>query len=396
MQKKYVSNLDPKSFINSLKGFTQPTFHQASECYVSFSCFNPATGKMKLKKIMLGRIKGKKNQRLYAEKLMNELTQKLIMGWNPWVCAEAPSQYTPWAEALKRYKNYLIKVAGDDGYRDETITSYTSRVRILERWISEKKIQLYYSYQFDENIVEQFLEYVWLDRDNSIRTRNNYLVWLKHFANFLIERHLISVNPTDNIKAIKRRETTKNRDVIPENVLSRIHAYLEEKNKFYLLACSVLHYLFIRPKEMSYIKVGDINIEKSTIVIHGDHAKNHNDAVVTIPDHVLKLMIELEIFKAPGNYYLFSKSFRPGKEYASEKCFRDWWVRHVRQDLKLPSEYKFYSLKDTGITNMLRANADILTVRDQARHSSILITDQYTPKDIKQANPYIIRYQGAL
>ena len=52
---------------------------------------------------------------------------------------------------------------------------------------------------------------------------------------------------------------------------------------------------------------------------------------------------------------------------------------------KASAQYKFYSLKDTGITNMLR-HYDVLSVRDQARHSSILMTDIYTPHDIQEAN----------
>ena len=68
----------------------------------------------------------------------------------------------------------------------------------------------------------------------------------------------------------------------------------------------------------------------------------------------------------------------------------------VRKELGFSDRYKFYSLKDTGITNMLRANTDVLSVRDQARHSSILITDMYTPKDIKQANELLTRYKGVL
>ena len=86
----------------------------------------------------------------------------------------------------------------------------------------------------------------------------------------------------------------------------------------------------------------------------------------------------------------------PGRERKSEKMFRDYWLSRVRKDLNLSSAYKFYSLKDTGITNMLKANLDVLTVRDQARHSSILITDTYTPKDIKEANKVLLNYEGVL
>lgn len=37
---------------------------------------------------------------------------------------------------------------------------------------------------------------------------------------------------------------------------------------------------------------------------------------------------------------------------------------------------------------------DVLSVRDQARHSSILMTDIYTPHDIQEANDLIKNYQG--
>ena len=104
-------------------------------------------------------------------------------------------------------------------------------------------------------------------------------------------------------------------------------------------------------------------------------------------------MIELKIFDNPNNYYLFGDRFRPGVKWRSEKQFRDYWTLYVRKALKFPAKYKFYSLKDTGITEMLRS-ADVLTVRDQARHSSILMTDIYTPHDIKKANKLILSYNG--
>ena len=152
--------------------------------------------------------------------------------------------------------------------------------------------------------------------------------------------------------------------------------------------------MFVRPHEMSLLRLSDFHIEKKTLILHGDQTKNRHDAVLTLPDHIVKLMIELSIFDYPGNYYLFSEHCMPGKEWHDSKQFRDYWNYHVRRNLKLPAEYKFYSLKDTGITNMLRANTDPISVRDQARHSSLLITNTYTPLDIKEANPLILNYKG--
>ena len=396
MPKKNLLSNKQQSAIHEIVGWKLPKLHQASECYVAFSAFDPARGKMCMKKFMLGHIKGKKAQRVYAEALIKRLTEKLLDGWNPWIELTQPLEYTEFDSVCEKYKEYLLKLLKEGSIREDTVASYHSYLKILRLWKEKYKINLFYTYQFNTRVVGQFLDYVFVDRNNTIQTRNNYLAWVKTFSKYLLERGYISTNPTESYSLVQRRGRGKNRDVIPDDVLQRLNAWLKEHNPHYLLACYILHYLFVRPKEMSHLKVGDFSITKKTLHLHGDNTKNHNDAILTLPDHVLKLMIELRIFDSPGNYYLFSNGFAPGAEWKSEKNFRDYWHRQVRKALKLTDRYKFYSLKDTGITNMLRANTDILTVRDQARHSSILITDIYTPKDIKEANQLILNYQGLL
>jgi integrase len=396
MPKKNFSSQNKLTTINKIVGWKTPKFHQASECYVSLSAFDPERGTFHTKKFMLDHIKGKRNQRQYGESLIQRLTEKLMQGWNPWVEMVQPLEYSSFDEVCRKYEDYLLKLLKENNMREESVLSYTSRIRVLKEWKETQKINLFYTYQFDSRLVGQFLDYVFVDRNNTIRTRNNYLAWLKTFCKYLLERGFISSDPTASYSLVQRRGQLKNRDVIPDDVLLDIRDWLMEHNKHYLLACYILHYLFVRPREMSYLKIGDFSVRKKTLILHGTNTKNHNDAVLTLPDHVLKLMIELRVFDSPGNYYLFSDGFAPGVKRKSEKCFRDYWHLHIRKNLKMTDRYKFYSLKDTGITNMLRANTDILSVRDQARHSSILITDIYTPKDIQNANQLLLNYKGVL
>lgn len=295
-----------------------------------------------------------------------------------------------------RYKAYLCKQLNEHNMRAESVTSYMSYQRVLTRWVAEERKNVRYAYQFDKRLVDAFLDYIYLDRDNSIQTRNNYLSWIKSFSSWMLSKSFIEQDPTLGIPRMKIKLKGKNRYVIPDDVLQRIHDYLEKNNRHYLLACYLLHYLFVRPHEIAQLKIEDFSLKNKTLLIHGDVAKNWQDATVTLPTHVIDLMLDLDIFRWPGNYYLFSDDFKPGRELRSEKCFRDYWVRKVRKNLQFSDRYKFYSLKDTGITNMLRANTDVLSVRDQARHSSIMITDMYTPKDIKKANELLTNYKGVL
>lgn len=394
VKKNYALGL-PGDDIHQIIQWKYPVFHQKSECYISFVCFDPSQGKMRAKKIMLDHIKGKRKQRDYAEQLINRIVQKLMNGWNPWIEVSQPLEYTLFDDVLERYKRYLEKLCNDHNLRKESYIDYSSRVRILERWKKEKNIQLTFAYQFDRHIISEFLDYIFLDRNNTITTRNNYLGWLRSFTSYLLERGYISQNPMGGFSRIKNRQK-KGRDVIPDHIMQQIRDYLMLNNKHYLLACEILHYLFVRPRELSFLKIGDFHLKSHTLTLYGDHTKNGNDAVITLPNHVIKLMIDLNVFSYPSQYYLFSDNFCPGETRKSEKSFRDYWGRNLRKALGFSERYKFYSLKDTGITNMLKANADILSVRDQARHSSILITDIYTPKDIKAANEYIMNYKGIL
>ena len=369
------------------------------EVKVSFYAFDPESGMLKRKLVRLNRelkhIKGKRAKREYADGVASRIRDELKAGWNPWMQQSDTVVYVRWDDACDRYKEYLTKQLNEHNMRPDTVVGYLSRHKILREWVARECRNVRYAYQFDKRLVDAFLDYVFLKRDNTIRTRNNYLNWLKSFATWMMQKSFIEDDPTKGIAQMKNRSGKKNRDVIPDGVLKGIHDYLETHNRHYLLACYLLHYLFVRPREIANVKIEDFSLHNKTLLLHGDVAKNWQDAVVTLPKHVIELMLDLDVFQSPGSYYLFSDDFKPGKDFRSEKCFRDYWLK-IRKDLKFSDRYKFYSLKDTGITNMLRANTDVLSVRDQARHSSILITDMYTPKDIKQANELLVRYKGVL
>lgn len=370
------------------------------EVKVSFYAFDPDSGVLKRKLVRLNRemkhIKGKRAQREYAEGVASRIRDELKAGWNPWMQQGDGLVYARWEDACERYKAYLVKQQNEHNMRPESVTSYMSYQRVLMRWVAEERKNVRYAYQFDKRLVDAFLDHIYLDKDNSIQTRNNYLSWVKSFSTWMLGKSYIESDPTQGIPRMKMKGKGKNRDVIPDGVLLQIHEYLVKNNRHFLLACYLLHYMFVRPHEIAQLKIEDFSLHTKTLLIHGDVAKNWQDAVVTLPMHVIDLMLDLGVFNSPGSHYLFSEGFRPGREWKSEKQFRDYWTRVLRKELKFSDRYKFYSLKDTGITNMLRANTDVLSVRDQARHSSILITDMYTPKDIKQANELLLKYRGVL
>ena len=380
------------STLEKIKSYTPPTYHCGLESYISFNAYDPAEGRMKRKRIKLNAIEPKLRKK-YANDLIKRLTEKLILGWNPWIEKENGTSYMLFKECCEKYRQYIDKLVKDGTYRHETHKSLASYLKNMMDWNERRLIPITYIYQFDKDFCVQFLDEIYINRDNTAFTHDNYLGFLRQFGHWCVQKNFLKTLPTEGLSVLGRGLKKKKRKTIEQHHLNMIHDYLKDKNKHFLLASYLLYYCFIRPAEMARLKIANINLAKQTIYIEDTISKNKKDGTITLPVKLIHLMLDLDIFSAPSSYYLFSDGFVPGKNKVSEKVFRDFWARYVRRDLKLPDTYKFYSLKDTGITDMLR-HQDVLSVRDQARHSSILMTDTYTPHDIQKANEVIKSYEG--
>jgi hypothetical protein len=61
----------------------------------------------------------------------------------------------------------------------------------------------------------------------------------------------------------------------------------------------------------------------------------------------------------------------------------------MRKKIGVNPKIKWYFLKDTGIVDLIVAGVPLNSVRDQARHHSISQTNDYIPKNMKNADTYI-------
>ncbi len=382
------------SSVASIRQFTPPLLREnKSGSYIEFYAFDPELGMLRRKRIKLNRVAGKVKQRQYAKDVLKRLNEQLQHGWNPWIVHDTSNLLT-FEEALSRYERHIEKMFSDVVYRKETYVGYKSYIKILREYIQHEH-PLHYIYQFDRVFCVDFLDWVFIERNNCAQTRNNYLLFLKIISGFFVEKGYLQARPTDGIKPISKRLFKKGRTDIPLNVIGKIAEYCSVHDPHFLLACYLLYYCFIRPVEMTRLRIRNINIKESTITIPAECSKNKKEQVVTIPKKVLLYAIKIGIFKDGAmSDFIFSDRLKPGSQEINPKIFRDHWAK-LRKPLGLKSEYKLYSLKDTGITEMCDNNMTTISIRDQARHSNLAITDIYTRHHAK-ANPDIIELEGAL
>lgn len=380
------------SSINNIVDYTLPKLHTGKNWYVDFTCFDPADGKMRRKKYMLDSIAKTSDRKKRAAEIIANATARLRNGWNPWAEASTERQYCKFAEVTSLYIRYIEKLTNNNTLKKKTYYDYQSRMNMLLEYNSSRSIPIVYIYQFDQSYISEFLDYILLDRDSTARTRNNYRTWLSAFCTWLQEKKYIDNNPTERIKPLVEGE--KLRSALTATDLIRLKEYLEETNPYFLLACMMEYYTFIRPDELSNVRLSDINIKEQKVFISSTISKNRRDGMVGLNDTIIKMMIKLEIFKNPSHFFLFGKKFKPNVTKADSRIFREYFNK-VRAFLKWPNRYQFYSLKDTGIRDLANSEG-IVIARDQARHSDIATTNRYLKGDSLTVHEETKHFVGGL
>lgn len=352
-------------------GYTPPTLHKGVRWFVDFSAYDPARGLMRHKRYYITdnlSVSAKKHR---AAEIMEVLTKQLCQGWNPWLTNDESRGFVLFENCLERYSEYVDRMD-----RKRTRQNYSSKVNILKDFIAVQTNPIKYAYQFDVMFCIDFIDWIFLDRKSSPRTRNNYLGWLYSLAEFLIARKHIKTNPVEHIRVMPEHEKFR-KDLSPQ-MLKQMATHLNKVDKPFYLACLMQYYTLIRPGEMSNLKIGDISIKRQSVFVSKEFSKNHKDAEVGLNKIVIKLMLDLGVFNYPNDFYLFGSKFKPSKEKYGAYQFNIRW-KAMRKALNWDDCYQFYSLKDSGIRDLANAQG-VVVARDQARHSDISTTNKYIQK----------------
>lgn len=377
-------NYSPQS---EVLGFTYPKLHTGKSWYVDFTSLDPATGTMRRKKYMLDSIAKVNDRRKRATELIESLLKMLRSGWSPWVDVNDNRGYTLLEDALYKYEKHLEKQP-----KLKTRQNYGSRLNVLREYIRQLVIPPKYIYQYNTSFVSDFLDWLYLDREVGGRTRNNYRGWCSSLACYFIEREYLSSNPVAKIKKVP--VNAKKRQPLTPAMLSQLRSHLAVRNPVFLLACMMEYYTMIRPEELTNIRIGDISIKEQSVFVSAEFSKNKRDGKVGLNDDLIRLMLDLELFRHPGDCYIFGDKLKHCRTKASSEIFRRQWIK-VRKALRWGDEYQFYSLKDSGIRDLANAKG-IVIARDQARHTDISTTNKYLQGRDMPVHDETKHFKGAL
>lgn len=373
-------NLSPIWHLNESTGLPQPMYKSAyvnedaaAGVHVVYAVFNPSTQKYMRHRVKLNKYRHNYKRKVdfmrFAEGIANQINIKLAGGWSPLGETHNARFYMSLADVVELY----LKDRKEE-VRHATYVSYSSTCSILKEWV---KANLYNCQIIDFNKVHalEFLQYVREIRGVSNRTYNNYLKQLRLFFEWAIGHCYCKEDPFKHIKT--RKKEIKKRQIISLEQRTIIFNYLRDRDPAFLIFIELVYFALMRPTEIRRCLVKQIHLDEHYIEIPEEQAKCWKVHHAPLSDELVERIREyLNTNPHTENSHLFSTGFRPGHKPIGSKSVQLRWT-DMRKELELPEEYVIYSLRDSGIVDMLHAGVDTLTVMQAAGHHDLSITSIY-------------------
>jgi len=347
---------------------------KGKKIYITFSVWNTTANKLELRKFY--RIEGSNRKERIADATAKarEITRLLRNGYSLGENFEEEklNPLTIFA-AIREAADIKISLTGKQNAR----AIRGIRDRFLE-WITATKIEKKPLSKLSKKHIYGFLDEIKRVRQLSNRTRNNYKDFLSQIFEIMVEREWIEKNPCAGITSL--RTVSSKHLAYTQAQQKTLEDYLIQKNYPLYVFTRLIYHGFIRPVEITRLRLSDVFLDRGIILVSVETVKNAKQMPVVITQG---LRPDLENFLhkygsgLPENYYLFSKGFRPGPDYLHRNRFSEAHRVVLEATGLYNGKVDGYSWKHTGVTNAYLAGVDIVSIQRQCRHHSLAETEKY-------------------
>lgn len=343
---------------------------------VEYYVFDPVSELMVRRRMRLNllvkRIAKKRDRVLAAQQVADELNAKLRGGWTPLHQTEDGRLYT----RLQDFQSKFLAAKRAEGCREATLVQYKSVIDLWLRWCEDNGLAARYSGTYLRAHAVRYMDDV-LEQGRRHRSYNNTLKVMRAFFQWGVDHLYCKENPFVGMKTLKKEP--KIRILVPPDARQKVSAYYAEHCPAMNIVCQLVYSSAIRPAEILKIQLKHIRLDQHYIVIPGENAKNHKQRYATLSPSLVELLSPVLASAKSGELFLIgnNESLHPDVEAIGKSFFQKSWER-MRRATGLPKEMQLYSLRDTGLTDLLHAGVDQLSVQHHADHSSLAIQNIYT------------------
>lgn len=343
--------------------------------FVEYYVFDPVDERMIRKRIriqkLIKRYRTKREQAIAAQQIAEELNHKLAGGWSPLHESDDSRLYTP----IDTLRDRFLEAKKREGCRDTTMVNYTSMTGLFLHWCEDSGRARKFSGTFLKTDGVCYMDSI-LDKGNGNRSYNNTLKAMRCFFQWALDHCYCKENPFAGMRVLPKEK--KKRVLIDKATRVRIMDYFDMHRPAMTTVCKLVYYSALRPLEIQKLRVRYFDLPHRCVRVPEEVAKNGKSRCATLSGDLMNELIPVINQVKETDWYLFGEgNMEPAARPINKGYFRKQWDK-MRRDLMLPDEMQLYSLRDTGITDLLHAGVDQLTVQHHADHSSLAIQGIYT------------------
>lgn len=324
----------------------------------------------------INRFKGSDREK-FAVWLCEQIHLSLQQGYNPFDADEQleaesttpiltgqPAEATPaepsFLEARKALW-FFLEQWKKRGLDDDSYAKYERYVGRLIEWLIKKGLQHTDIKKIKQETIEDFLHDNRVDNEISNRESNNTLTFINTAFLFLQKKKIIDNNPCKDIEKLKAN-TTKHR-FYDDTTLDVITKALLARDAYTHFAFQCVYYLCVRAdEELQQLKCRNIFWQQDKMLL--EFGKGKAQRYVPMDANIKKILMDRNIHKAPGDYYVFGLKGQPSAEGIGRGFFAKRF-RKVRDAIELDHAYTLYGAKHTRVVHLKYdgvSDADIMAL----------------------------------
>ncbi|CCI85546.1 tyrosine recombinase XerC [Lactobacillus pasteurii DSM 23907 = CRBIP 24.76] len=279
-------------------------------------------------------------------------------------------------DELQLFIDYL---KSERNYSDKTISAYqTDLLKAKSFWQENGGFDGWTTIQSRD--IEVYLQYI-ADNDNLSRSsQTRKMSALRSFYRFLTRRHIVKVDPTQTI-ALKKGERRLPEFFYSQEIAKVIDSLsgsdpLSQRN---LALFELLYATGMRLNEVANLKVKQIDLDTTTILVHG---KGNKDRIVVFDSNTKR---DLENYLNDGRKKLLVLANDPTEYVFLNRFGRKISNRGIESTMQrvfnkagIAGKVHPHELRHSFATAMIHNGADLRTVQELLGHSNLSTTQIYT------------------
>lgn len=272
---------------------------------------------------------------------------------------------------IDEFLNYLIL---DKNYSKNTYSKYLNNLSHFRDFFKDKNIE-----EINKNDIERFISFL---KESGMENTsiNNYISSIRSFYKFLeLEGHKVN-SPLEYLTTIKQKKTIPD-SLTKEEIVAFLDFDISNPIKFRNKTMIELVYSTgLRVSELVNIKINDVDLHMGLVKVMG---KGSKERIVPIGDFALAFLINYINFEREklvknlkSDYLFISKKSDKIIHLTREQFYRI--IEDRRKELSIKKNITPHTLRHSYATHLLDSGADLRSIQELLGHKSISTTQIYT------------------